>query len=352
MKLKGGSLKVKEIKAFLEASYEDDPPKEIMGYKLDEKLSFLYGKVYVNHKSKKVVVAHRGTVETIDWANNALYALSSLAYKLTPRYQQGLKMQNDAHKKYKGYQFETLGHSQGGLLAHLLSDKSKNGYLVNPAYKKEQLRDNEYVIRSSGDIVSKLSVPRKYLNALLYPSWSKNHYITIPAKTSNPITEHKPDILDRLDPERSIGRGAGFGKRPLKGYTINDEMSGGCHCDEMKGGARASNPWVEHVKKYAKENNMTYACAIPEAKKTYIKVDKNAKKKEMMEVLKNKWRSDINKNFTTVLRANPESLPSLRLKFKTRNKGYREYMQQVAPKMYIKLTEKMERVINVHFTNI
>ena len=71
------------------------------------------------------------------------------------------------------------------------------------------------------------------------------------------------------------------------------------------------------------------------------KIDKNAKKKEMMELLKKKWRSDINKNFTTVLRSNPESLPSLRLKFKTRNKGYREYMQQVAPKMYIKLTEKI-----------
>ncbi len=40
MKLKGGSLKVKEIKAFLEASYEKDPPKEILGYELDEKLSF------------------------------------------------------------------------------------------------------------------------------------------------------------------------------------------------------------------------------------------------------------------------------------------------------------------------
>jgi len=221
MKLKGGSLKVKEIKAFLEASYMEDPPKEIMGYQLDDKLSFLYGKVYVNHKMKKVVVAHRGTVENIDWANNALYALSSEAYKLTPRYKAGLKMQNDAHKKYKGYQFETVGHSQGALLAHLLSDKSKNGYLFNPAYKKEQLRDNEYVIRSSGDIVSKLSVPRKYLNALLYPSWSRNHYITIPAKTSNPIKEHEINVLDRLDQERSIGRGAGFGKRPLKGYTIN-----------------------------------------------------------------------------------------------------------------------------------
>jgi len=51
-------------------------------------------------------------------------------------------------------------------------------------------------------------------------------------------------------------------------------MSGGCHCEEMKGGSRVNNPWVEHVKKYAKENNMTYACAIPEAKKKYTKVDK------------------------------------------------------------------------------
>ena len=38
-----------------------------------------------------------------------------------------------------GYQFEVVGHSQGGLLTHLLSDKSKNAYLVNPAYKKNNL---------------------------------------------------------------------------------------------------------------------------------------------------------------------------------------------------------------------
>ena len=53
MKLKGGSLKVKEIKAFLEASYMEYPSNEIMGYTLDENLSFLYGKVYVNESIKK-----------------------------------------------------------------------------------------------------------------------------------------------------------------------------------------------------------------------------------------------------------------------------------------------------------
>ena len=32
-----------------------------------------------------------------------------------------------------------------------------------------------------------------------------------------------------------------------------------------------SNRWVEHVRKFAKENNMTYMCAISEASKTYNK---------------------------------------------------------------------------------
>ena len=40
MKLKGGSLKVKEIEIFLEASYMEKSPNEIMDNALDEELSF------------------------------------------------------------------------------------------------------------------------------------------------------------------------------------------------------------------------------------------------------------------------------------------------------------------------
>ena len=32
-----------------------------------------------------------------------------------------------------------------------------------------------------------------------------------------------------------------------------------------------SNPWVEHVRKFAKEKGITYMCAISEASKTYKK---------------------------------------------------------------------------------
>ena len=233
--MKGGSLKPLEIKAFLNASYEPDAPLKIFDYRLDDKLSNLYGKVYVNDKMKKVVLAFRGTgMENLgsDWLNNGIWAWSSLAYKLTPRYQTALKMYNSAMKKYKGYKFELTGHSQSGIIVNnLCSDKVQNCISLNPAYKNASLKNNEYIIRSTGDVVSKLAAPKKYMNSVLYPNWTKDHMIFIDDKTGNPITEHKPDILDRLDDNMVIGRGAGRQKnvescncdkkKQLRGYKIN-----------------------------------------------------------------------------------------------------------------------------------
>ena len=63
-----------------------------------------------------------------------------------------------------------------------------------------------------------------------------------------------------------------------------------------------SNQWVEHVRKYAKANNITYMCAITEASKTYKKDDKlkstpknesKASPKEQPKVNTNfKWKLD------------------------------------------------------------
>ena len=41
------------------------------------------------------------------------------------------------------------------------------------------------------------------------------------------------------------------------------------------------NPWVEHIKKYAKDNNLSYGCALstPECKNTYSKTSSKSKKK-------------------------------------------------------------------------
>jgi hypothetical protein len=40
------------------------------------------------------------------------------------------------------------------------------------------------------DPVSILKTPKNAINNILYPQWSENHNITIPAKNSKPLTEH------------------------------------------------------------------------------------------------------------------------------------------------------------------
>jgi hypothetical protein len=43
------------------------------------------------------------------------------------------------------------------------------------------------------------------------------------------------------------------------------------------------NPWVEHVKKYAKDNNLSYMCAVEQAKASYNKPVKVGKRQMMKE---------------------------------------------------------------------
>ena len=211
--MKGSGLTPPEIKQFLQASYEEKAPTQINNYILDEELSNLYGKVYVNEILKKVILSFRGTgMENLgtDWINNLVFLANSSAYKLTPRFGTALKMYDLAMKKYESYKFELVSHSQSGIITnYLCSSKVQNCIAVNPAYKNANLNNNEYIIRSAGDLVSKLVAPKRVLNSVLYPKWSKKHMITIDDKTGNPITEHKVDILDRLNPNMVIGRGVG-----------------------------------------------------------------------------------------------------------------------------------------------
>jgi hypothetical protein len=166
----------------------------------------------VNEELKKIILTFRGTGTEMlgsDWVNNLVFGANSNAYRLTTRYKTALRMYSLAMQKYKGYKFELLGHSQSGVIVNnLCSNKVQNCISVNPAYKNANLSDNEYIIRSEGDMVSKLVVPKKFITSAFYPQWSKKHLINIKDKTGNPITEHKPDILDRLNPNMVIGRGS------------------------------------------------------------------------------------------------------------------------------------------------
>ena len=225
----GGSITVGLLQNMLEDSYTDPPTKIINGYVLDEdisKKSILFSqmtsRVYVNETEGKVIVSHRGTgMEKFgsDWLNNIVYGVAGInAYKTTPRFLRAKAVHDAVIKKYKNFEVNTCGHSQSGLIAHLLPYGVKNVFQFNPVSKSEQLQDNEYIIRSSKDLVSSLSVPTQLLNETLYPNWSKHHYINIKAETDNPIIEHSPAILSRLDPNLKIGKGL---NRKLRGYNIN-----------------------------------------------------------------------------------------------------------------------------------
>ena len=223
--MKGGGLVVGELKQFLNNSYAEIPANNIGDYKLDIELSNKFGKVYFSISKRKVILIFRGTKEASDWLNNITYGLNSNAYKLTKRFRIAKKMYDEAHRKYKGYKFTLSGHSQGGIPTNILLDTKKDleGIQLNPAYKNESQGNNEYIIRSSLDPVSMLKAPRTAINNVLYPEWSKNHNITIPAKTSNPLTEHSIEILERLPQDKFIGR-AGNIKTNKKLYQIESKF--------------------------------------------------------------------------------------------------------------------------------
>ena len=224
--MKGSGLKVAQIKDFLKASYEENPPHRIGEYQLDTQLSNKYGKVYFSISKRKVIIVFTGTNSLPDWRFNVVYGLNSSAYKLTSRYKTAKRMYDRAKKKYKGYKSDLLGHSQAGLLVNLLlNDKTDlDGIALNPAYKGERQAQNEYVIRSSLDPVSALKAPSNTINKVLYPNWNKTHNIVISAKTSNPLTEHSIDILDRLPQDKFIGRLKGGCAYNNKRYSIESQF--------------------------------------------------------------------------------------------------------------------------------
>ena len=89
-KIEGGGLKVGQIKDFLNASCEENPPNKLGEYQLDLELTNLFVKVYFSISNRKVIVIHRGTKEVSDWKNNIWYAINSNANNFK---QQGLKFQ-------------------------------------------------------------------------------------------------------------------------------------------------------------------------------------------------------------------------------------------------------------------
>lgn len=199
----GGKLSVSSLKGLLNASY-DKKIKNVDGFIQDEQLSSKTSKVYVNPETGQAVVAHRGTSGFTDWFNNAVYAVGGRkSYKLTPRFKEAQKVQQQAELKYGKDNISTIGHSQGGLQAELLGQNTHEVITLNKATRpfENTKGENQYDIRSSRDIVSSLN-PFQH-----NPFEPKNgHDIIIPAKSLNVLDEHSIETLERLENNKEIGR--------------------------------------------------------------------------------------------------------------------------------------------------
>ena len=201
--MKGGKTSSKQLKAFIDASYDKSRPEEIDGFKLDKELSKATGAVYHNPITKETKLIHRGTSGAKDWANNAMYAVG--LYEHTNRYKKGKKLQERAEAKYGNEQTDTLSHSQGSILANKLGKNTKNIINLNPAYKGEATGKNVTNIRSSNDVVSALLKPANAIRNI-FGKKSKGKTVTIKADSINPLKEHSTDILDRTDEMYGMGR--------------------------------------------------------------------------------------------------------------------------------------------------
>jgi len=107
----------------------------------------------------------------------------------------------------------------------------------------------------------------------------------------------------------------------------------------------SNNPWVQHVKKTAAELGVTYACAITEASKTYVKQDKDAAKKARKEAEAKKTKTNRTLNAVNFIKeykkADKEDMPLLTTKYKRLNEPTKLIIKEKSPRIYNKLEKEI-----------
>jgi hypothetical protein len=177
----------KLTKKFLKASY--NPGKKIPGNVYDHHLSGKRVSVYQNPTTGKATVIHRGTASMTDWFKTNLPM--ALGYEGGSRFKHAKKIQKKAEKKYGAQNVVTMGHSLGGRIAEKVGKKSSAIITYNKAATPKSILTKtpkkQQDIRTSGDLVSKLSVLQKHSTPTK----------TIRSSTINPIKAHNVNQLTK-----------------------------------------------------------------------------------------------------------------------------------------------------------
>ena len=197
------TLTVGLIIKFLDASYDTNPPPAIEKYKRvteanDSKFKELcigfsesekqYVKVYFS--PTHCVVVHRGTDKSDPtdayFANCAVEIGFKCKYSETRRYIVSKRIQEWAEQRWWPHQITTLGHSQGGLLAALVGQGSKEIIKVQPLHREiYRETEKEITIRSVNDFVD-----RRKVNPMMVSDPTKHMYVAVDSRTESSLFEN------------------------------------------------------------------------------------------------------------------------------------------------------------------
>lgn len=200
--LEGGAILMKHLKTLLSQSYKDknNDDKNIDDkYILDEDLSTDKTKVYKTNNNE-VVISNRGTSGIADVVSDVKLAFG---YK-DKRFNEAKDVLDKVKNKYKDSSIDVVGHSLGASVAEELGKdpQVKNVITLNKPttpldlFKKSKNKDKQIDIRTTKDIVS-----------VLQPFQKDANDIVIPSETNNLYTEHKVNVLDRLNQDLLLGKG-------------------------------------------------------------------------------------------------------------------------------------------------
>ena len=200
---KGGKIAVKDLNKLLNESYKNKnkTSKTVDNYELDEDLSTDKTKIYRDITNGDIKMVNRGTSDMRDVITDAKLLFG---FKNNNRYNEGRQILNKVKEKYPNKSIDVLGHSLGASVAEDIGNdpQVKNIITLNKPttpmdlIKKSKINDKQYDIRTSRDVVS-----------MLQPIQKDENDIIIPSETNNLYTEHKIDVLDRLDQDKIIGTG-------------------------------------------------------------------------------------------------------------------------------------------------
>lgn len=207
----GGAVEVKYINKLLNESYKGKNNTNTNiddRYILDNDLSTDKTKVYVDKNTNDIAMVNRGTSDFKDVMTDAklLFGYND------KRFNEPKEILNKIKQKYTDKNIDVLGHSLGAKIAETLGDdpRVKNVITLNKPttpkdlITKSKTNNKQYDIRTTGDLVS-----------VLQPLKTGENDIVIQSSTSNPYTEHKIDVLDRLPQDQIIGTGLFKGMQGL-----------------------------------------------------------------------------------------------------------------------------------------